>query len=117
MHELGIVKDIFRTLEEAYPDRYESIVKINLEAGLLSSLQPILIQNAFEAYVMDDTRFKNTELEVSILPIIAYCKNCDKQFEVKYHRFVCECGQPSDTIIQGEELRISQVTFQEDKNE
>lgn len=117
MHELGIVKDIFRTLEEAYPDRYEDIIKINLEAGLLSSLQPILIQNAFEAYVLDDTRFKHTELEVSILPIIAYCKNCDKQFEVKYHRFVCDCGEPSDTIIQGEELRISQVTFQEDKNE
>ena len=117
MHELGIVKDIFRTLEEAYPDRYEDIVKINLEAGLLSSLQPVLIQNAFEAYVLDDPRFQNTELEVSILPIIAYCKKCEKPFEVKYHRFVCDCGQPSDNIVQGEELRISQVTFQENKNE
>ena len=117
MHELGIVKDIFRTLEEAYPDRYEDIIKINLEAGLLSSLQPILIQNAFEAHVLDDVRFKDTELEVTILPIIAYCKNCDAPFEVKYHRFVCNCGEPSDTIIQGEELRISQVTFKEDKNE
>jgi len=115
MHELGIVKDIFQTLEEAYPDKYEDIIKINLEAGLLSSLQPILIQNAFEAYVLDDERFKDTELEVTILPIIAYCQNCDKQFEVKYHRFVCDCGQPSDKIIQGEELRISQVTFKEDR--
>ena len=117
MHEIGIVKDIFKTLEEAYPDRYENIIKINLEAGLLSSLQPILIQNAFEAYVLDDVRFKNTELEVSILPIIAYCQHCDKNFEVKYHRFVCDCGQSSDQIVQGEELRISQVTFQENKNE
>ena len=113
MHELSIVKDIFSTLQEAYPETYENITKIHIEAGLLSSLQPILIQNAFEAYVLDDPRFKDTELEVTILPIIAYCKKCDKEFDVHYHKFVCECGEPSDTIIQGEELRISQVTFKE----
>lgn len=113
MHELSIVKDIFRTLEDAYPDRYEKISKIHIEAGLLSSLQPVLIQNAFEAYVLDDERFRDTELEVSILPIIAYCKKCEKPFDVQYHRFVCACGEPSDTILQGEELRISQVTFKE----
>ena len=115
MHELSIVKDIFNTLEDAYPDRYETITKIHIEAGLLSSLQPVLIQNAFEAYVLDDPRFKDTELEVTILPIIAYCRRCEKEFEVKYHTFVCECGEASDTIIQGEELRISQVTFNENK--
>lgn len=117
MHELSIVKDIFQTLEQAYPERYEDIIKINLEAGLLSSVQPVLIQNAFEAYILDDPHFRDTELEVSILPIIAYCQKCDARFEVKYHRFVCACGEPSDTIVQGEELRISQVTFKENRNE
>src|SRR5690606_23185947 len=100
---------------EVYPDKYETTININLEAGLLSSSQPILIQNAFEAYVLDDTRFKNTESEVYILRIIACGKSCNRQFEVQYHRFVCDCGQTSDSIIQGEELRISQVTCKEDK--
>lgn len=111
MHELSIVKDIFDTLKEAYPDRYEQISKINIEAGLLSNVQPILIQNAFEAYILDDERFKNTELEVVQLPIIAHCQKCKKDFEVHFHRFVCECGEPSTTIVQGEELRINKVTF------
>lgn len=117
MHELSIVKDIFDTLKEAYPDRYEYIEKINIEAGLLSNVQPILIQNAFEAYILDDERFRNTELEVVQLPIIAKCQKCQKDFEVKYHRFVCPCGEPSTTIVQGEELRINKVTFKKIEND
>lgn len=111
MHEIGIVQDIFNTLREAYPERYEKIVKIRLEAGLLSNLQPILIQNAFEAYILDDPHFQDTELEVVVLPIIAYCNACAQTFEVKFHRFVCTCGQASDNIKQGEELRIKSVLF------
>lgn len=111
MHEIGIVQDIFNTLREAYPERYNAIVKISLEAGLLSNLQPILIQNAFEAYILGDPQLQDTELDVSILPIIAYCKSCALPFEVLHHRFVCPCGQSSDTILQGEELRIKSVLF------
>lgn len=111
MHELSIVRDIFRTLEEAYPGRMQDIIKVEIEAGLLCNIQPILIQNAFEAYVHDEELFQDLELEVKLLPIIAYCKVCTMNFEVHYHRFVCTCGQPSDQIIQGEELRISKVMF------
>lgn len=111
MHEIAIVKDIFKTLEQAYPERYHQISKIKIQAGLLCNVQPILIQNAFEAFVLEETRFRETELEIELLPIIAYCKSCTSDFEVRFHKFVCSCGQPSDQIVQGEELRISQVIF------
>ena len=111
MHELSIVKDIFRTLEEAYPATHNDIVGIEIQAGLLSNIQPVLIQNAFEAYVEEYPVRRGIELEVSKLPIIAYCTSCESNFEVKFHRFVCECGKPSDKIVQGEELKISKVTF------
>lgn len=113
MHEIAIVKDIFSTLEQAYPETYENIAKITIEAGLLCNVQPILIQNAFEAFVLEETRFRETELEIELLPIIAYCKQCTSQFEVRFHKFVCVCGQSSDQIVQGEELRISQVIFKD----
>ncbi|WGQ09977.1 hydrogenase maturation nickel metallochaperone HypA [Pedobacter gandavensis] len=111
MHEIAIVKDIFKTLEQAYPETYHQISKIKIQAGLLCNVQPILIQNAFEAFVLEETRFRETELEIELLPIIAYCKSCTSNFEVRFHKFVCSCGQPSDQIVQGEELRISQVIF------
>jgi len=113
MHEIAIVKDIFNTLEQAYPETYKEIIKIKIQAGLLSNVQPILIQNAFEAFITEEPLFRETELEVELLPIIAFCSQCSSEFEVRFHRFVCACGQASDQIVQGEELRISQVIFKD----
>lgn len=111
MHEIPIVRDVVRTLEQAYPERFSAIVKVTLEAGLLSNVQPILIQNAFEAVRMEDERLAFIDLEVVQLPIIAYCAGCDRPFEVHHNRFVCSCGMPSRKLIQGDELRISRVEF------
>ena len=111
MHEVSIIKNIVKTLEENYEDRMDSIVSVEIEAGLLSNVQPILIQNAYEALILDEPKLANVELKVKQLPIIAHCENCDKNFEVIRHRFVCDCGEPSRDIIQGDELRISKVDF------
>jgi len=111
MHEVSIVRNIFETLEEAYPDRYEQIIKVEIEAGLLSNIQPILIQNAFEALKTEEKHLENVEVEVKLLPILAHCEGCQEVFEVKFHRFVCSCGKPSSNIVQGKELQISKIDF------
>lgn len=115
MHELSIVRDIFRTLEEEYNSKAEDIQKIQVTAGLLSNVQPVLIQNAFDAFIADSSDYEEMELEVVVKDIIAHCEQCEKDFPVKYHRFVCDdCGKPSSTIVQGQELYISKVTFKTD---
>lgn len=109
MHELSIVKDIFSTLEEHYEARVEDIQKIEITAGLLSNVQPVLIQNAFDAFITEHHNYKHMELEVVVQDIIAHCQTCNKDFKVEYHRFVCACGVPSTNIVQGNELYISKV--------
>lgn len=111
MHEVAIIQDILRTLEDKYSDKIKAIKKVEIEAGLLCSVQPILIQNAYEAMIASEPKFANIELDVKLLPIIAYCKKCNVNFEVIRHKFVCECGEPTRSIIQGEELRISRIDF------
>lgn len=111
MHEVAIVRDIVNNLETHYQDRFKEISKVKIEAGLLCNVQPILIQNAFEALILENPLLENIDLQVVLLPIIAHCGQCKKDFEVKLHRFVCSCGTPSRDIVQGEELRISQVEF------
>jgi hydrogenase nickel incorporation protein HypA/HybF len=113
MHEISIVRNVFETLQETYPDKFERITKVQIEAGLLSNIQPILIQSAFEALIVEEPALSAIELEVLLLPIIAHCDACDEDFEVKRHKFVCECGTPSKNIVQGEELQISRVEFLE----
>ncbi|SFG08686.1 hydrogenase maturation nickel metallochaperone HypA/HybF [Pontibacter chinhatensis] len=111
MHEISIVRNVFDTLQETYPDKFERISKVQMEAGLLSNIQPILIQNAFEALIVEEPGLADIELEVVQLPIIAHCEACEKDFEVVRHKFVCTCGTPSRKIVQGEELQISKVEF------
>ncbi|MBV7530925.1 hydrogenase maturation nickel metallochaperone HypA [Chitinophaga sp. sic0106] len=111
MHEVPIVRDIFNTLQESHPDKFDRILKVQVEAGLLCNVQPILIQNAFEALIRDEPHLAHIDLEVVLLPIIAHCETCHQQFEVIRHKFVCACGTPSRKIVQGEELRISKVEF------
>ncbi|UYW02310.1 hydrogenase maturation nickel metallochaperone HypA [Flavobacterium agricola] len=113
MHELTIVKDIFSTLEEHYQTKVDDIQKIQITAGLLSNVQPVLIQNAFDAFITDNPSYQNMELEVVVNDIVAHCHKCDKDFKVLYHKFVCDCGTPSADIVQGNELYISQVIFKQ----
>jgi len=113
MHEISLVRNIFRTLEEEFPNDLDRVRAINLRVGLLSNVQPILMQNAFQAVIEDEPKYKKTTLIVEVLPILIHCDDCDITSEVHQYRFICPCGKPSRNVIQGEELLISSVEFEE----
>ena len=113
MHEISLIKNIFKTLEEAFPEKIDRMSRIYLKVGILSSIQPILMQNAFEAVLLDEPRYSNTNLHVEVLPILIYCDVCDKNTEVMNYTFVCTCGKPSNNIVQGLEMMINKVEFEE----
>lgn len=115
MHEISLVRNIFRTLEEEFPDRTDQIRGIYLRVGLLSNVQPILMQSAFDAVVEDEPQYASTRLHVEVLPIKVYCTICQEESEVENYKFICKkCGQPSGQVIQGEEMLISKVEFEEE---
>ncbi|ARK12830.1 hydrogenase maturation nickel metallochaperone HypA [Fibrella sp. ES10-3-2-2] len=113
MHEISLVRNIFRTLEDEFPTDVNRIRGIYLKAGLLSNVQPILMQNAFAAVLEDEPKYQQTSLHVEVLPILIYCDVCDKTTEVQQYKFVCSCGKPSRNVVQGEELLISKVEFED----
>lgn len=115
MHEISLVRNIFKTLEDEFPGEIDRVRGIHLRVGILSNVQPILMQNAFEAVLASESRYKNTSLFVEVLPILVHCNDCDKDTEVEQYKFACStCGKPSRNIIQGEELLISKVEFAEE---
>jgi hydrogenase nickel incorporation protein HypA/HybF len=114
MHEISLVRNIFRTLEDEFPADISKIRGIHLTVGLLSNVQPILMQNAFAAVLEDEPHYKHTSLMVEVLPVLVYCEDCNINTEVRNNKFVCSCGKPSRKIVQGEELLISKVEFADD---
>jgi hydrogenase nickel incorporation protein HypA/HybF len=113
MHEISLVRNIFNTLEAEFPDRITEIRDIYLTVGLLSNVQPLLMQSAFDAVVQDEPRYANTRLQVEVLPIKIHCNDCGTESEVAQYKFICgQCGRPSSRVVQGEELLISKVAFE-----
>lgn len=113
MHEISLVRSILGTLEQEFPDRVSQIRHIQLKAGILSNVQPILMQNAFEAVLVEEKKFQNATLQVEVLPIIVHCDTCHTDSEVENYKFICkQCQQATRNIIQGEELLIAQVGFE-----
>ena len=116
MHEISLVRNIFRTLEEEFPGEIDRVRCIHLTVGILSNVQPILMQNAFEAVLIDEPRYQNATLNVNVLAILIHCDDCDKDSEVQQYKFACgSCGKPGRNIVQGEELLISKVEFAEEE--
>lgn len=114
MHEIYLIKNIFERIEEEFPEKSESVSEIHLRVGLLSNVQPILIKNAYKAFVMEYPKYYETKLEVEVLPIIVECDVCNNKTEVKLNRFVCDsCESPCRNIIQGEELYINEIKFEQ----
>ncbi|MFZ4058648.1 MAG: hydrogenase maturation nickel metallochaperone HypA [Ferruginibacter sp.] len=111
MHEIALVKNIFTELEAVYPHKMHLIQRIQLKAGVLSNVQPILMQNAFSAVIQEESKYAHIELEVLVIPIKIQCESCHLISEVQQYRFICSCGKPCRNIIEGEELLISEVEF------
>ena len=111
MHEISLVRSIFSTLEDEFPGQMDRVRGIYLSVGLLSNVQPVLMQNAFDAVLADEPRYNKTSLHVQVLPVLIHCTECGATTEVQQYKFVCSCGAPGRNIIQGEELLISKVEF------
>jgi hydrogenase nickel incorporation protein HypA/HybF len=111
MHEISLVRNIFRTLEDEFPGEIDRVRQIHLTVGLLSNVQPLLMQSAFAAVLEDEPVYNKASLEVEVLPVLIHCSECGKVTEVQHYKFVCSCGKPSRNIIQGEELLIKKVAF------
>jgi hydrogenase nickel incorporation protein HypA/HybF len=116
MHEVSLVRTIFRTLAEQFPpEELAKLKAVQLKIGPLANVEPILLQNAFSAVLEEEAQgYGQLQLRVNMIPILIQCQSCGQQSEVENYRFVCQqCGQPSGNVVQGNELLIESVEIGE----
>lgn len=113
MHEKNLVKNIFDTLIENFNSKINDIIEVELTAGILSNVDPILTKDAFSEFVKKNSNYKNIKLDIKLIDIEALCKKCNRIFTAHNRNIVCEvCVTPSITIVKGKELYISKVIFE-----
>ena len=116
MHEISLVRNIFRTLENEFSeDELGKIKTINVKAGVLSNIEPILMQSALEAVTATDSpQYKHVKLAIETIPIKIVCESCHGTSGVQNYHFICgHCGKPTNNIVEGLELLIRDVEFEE----
>jgi hydrogenase nickel incorporation protein HypA/HybF len=115
MHEMGIVQSIMDIVkQQAEQHQAKRVVRISLEFGLLTAVMPDAIQFAFDV-LSQDTVAQNADLEIRIIPIKAFCVECDKSFVMEeYQPFCPECQSAALHIIEGrDEMRIASLEVED----
>ena len=116
MHEISLVRTIFRNLEAQFaPEELARMERIQLVIGPLANVDTVLLKNAYDAVVeQEEIRFAATELHVREIPVLISCPVCEATSEVFQYRFVCgNCGKPCANVVQGNELLIESVSLKD----
>ncbi len=113
MHETSIINGIMRTLKQEFDaEKLDKLTGIFVKVGILSNIEPRLLMNAYEASHMTNPSFQNVKLNIEMTELKIQCESCDHITEVKNYRFLCDnCQKPSKNVIQGEEMLIHKVEF------
>jgi len=111
MHELGIIQNIFKVVEEtAVANNLSKISKVYLKVGKLRQVVPEFLQFAF-ATVTKDTIAEDAELVIEIVPVVLQCKACGNKFVEKSDLpLECTvCGSTDLKIVEGKEIVLDSI--------
>ncbi len=110
MHELGVVIEIVKTVEDfAAANGLSQIDTVVLQIGELSAMVPKYIEDCYPAAV-DGTRLQDTKLRIEIIPGNALCKACGKVFNLLEHKSSCpSCSGKDWDLLTGKEFLIKEI--------
>ena len=113
MHEASLVQNIFDILESKFSEEeLETLESVDLQVGLLSNVEPILMETAFSAAAEAMNKYQQVQLNMEMVPVEIYCDACNKNSEINNYKFICShCGQPNNNVVKGMELLINRVHF------
>lgn len=113
MHEVSLVRSIAATLQQEFgTSELKALTDIRLRVGILSNVEPVLMQNAFQAVQEGEGKLLGARLHVEVLPAVVECELCSARTTIDNYKFACgNCGRPTSNIVQGTELLIHQVEF------
>lgn len=110
MHELGVVIEVIKTVENfARNNDLSKIDTIVVQIGELSSMIPRYVEACYPAAV-DGTLLQDTKLKIEILPGNGICKECNKVFNLIENNSECpKCQSRSFELLGGKEFMIKEI--------
>ena len=118
MHEIGIVRQIVRTVTDfARENGIDRIAEVVVDCGELSLVVPKYLQDIYPV-VTEGTILEGTKLLVNEIPGMAECDDCDEIFNVVEHKGYCpNCGSFEKTVLTGRDFTIREIVVPEEDQE
>ncbi len=110
MHELGVVIEVIKTVENfAKKNGLAKVDTLVLQIGELSSMIPRYIEACYPA-AADGTLLQETKLKIEILPGNAICIKCNKVFNLIENKGKCpKCAGEDWKLLCGKEFLIKEI--------
>ena len=115
MHEIGIVRQIVRTVTDfAQENGISEIAEVVVDCGELSLVIPKYLQDIYPV-VTEGTMLEHTKLLINEIPGMAECDPCDEIFHVVEHKGYCPaCGSFEKTVLSGQDFGIREIHVPEE---
>ena len=105
MHEMGIAKNIIDIVckEINQLKNNSKIDKVYFKTSVIHAVYPQSLGFYFDAMKMDHPSLTDATLDVEVLPVKGYCKNCNSVYYTMELYYLCEkCNQPVEIEISGD---------------
>lgn len=110
MHEMSIVHNLISIVkEEMAENNAVSLRSVRVNIGEMSGIVPEALRTCFYI-VTAESDMKGAELKIETAPLVGYCRNCKKDFNVVDYKFLCpECDSTDIDIISGREMNVMEI--------
>lgn len=99
--------DVLR--EEMIRHHVKTLKSVRLNIGQISAVVPAALSFCFEV-VTNGTDLEGVKLIMDIVPLMGYCNECEKEFEIKEYNFVCPtCSSTKIDTIGGQGMSVVEM--------
>jgi len=110
MHEYSIVQALLDQCERhAREHNAEKIMKVTVKIGVLSGVEPHLLEQAFETF-KEGTLCDGCSFVMEIQDVVVRCRICNSlNVPEKLHMLCPTCGSNEVEVTEGEEMLLMQL--------
>ena len=110
MHEMGVVLNIIKTVEQIAEDNdAKKVGRLVLQIGELSAVIPEYVEDCF-ALAKENTVLSDSELVIEVIPGNGVCQSCGRIYNIIEQDGKCpRCGSRVWDCVSGRELMIKEI--------
>ena len=111
MHELGIVFNITKQIDEIAKDnKVNKVISLTVEVGEVSTVVPDYFKDCFEWAKKKTEYLKDCKLNLVVLSALSYCEDCKQTYNtVQYGKTCPHCKSEHTYLVTGNEVKMKQI--------